>query len=184
MAEYSLKSSSALSGYNHDFDGIKLRELTGLSILSIAVPLSGEAAAKTAIHTAFGIFMPEIGASTTSANLAMRLVRLGVDQLFLLGQSSDAKPAQLKGTVYTTDQSDVWIGLELSGPKARTALARICPIDLHPKVFAIDAAARTSMEHLGTIIIRTGNDAFVLLSASSSASSFLHAVELSIGNTS
>ena len=40
------------------------------------------------------------------------------------------------------------------------------------------------MEHLGTIIIRTEQDTFLLLSASSSAGSFLHAVETSIRNVS
>ena len=36
------------------------------------------------------------------------------------------------------------------------------------------------MEHLGVLIMRTGEDRFLLLSASSSAGSFLHAVETAI----
>jgi sarcosine oxidase subunit gamma len=38
------------------------------------------------------------------------------------------------------------------------------------------------MEHLGTIVLRDGTDSFLLLSAHSSAESFLHAVETSIRN--
>jgi sarcosine oxidase subunit gamma len=43
-------------------------------------------------------------------------------------------------------------------------------------------AQRTVMEHLGVLILRTGDDAFMLLSASSSAKSFLHALETSVAN--
>jgi len=116
-----------------------------------------------------------------------RLVRLGPAQAFAIftRATPDAEPhvqSLLKGAAYTTDQTDVWTGLMLDGLLARTALERICPIDLHPDAFAEGAAARTVMEHLGVLIIRTGPDAYLLLSASSSAGSFLHAVETSLVN--
>jgi sarcosine oxidase subunit gamma len=38
------------------------------------------------------------------------------------------------------------------------------------------------MEHLGVLILRSGDDEYLLLSASSSARSFLHAVETSLRN--
>ena len=53
---------------------------------------------------------------------------------------------------------------------------------LYPDAFVEGAAARTVMEHLGVLILRTGPDAYLLLSASSSAGSFLHAVETSLVN--
>ena len=120
----------------------------------------------------------------------MRLVRLGIDQLFIIfpraQKDAGAEPHTAKilgGGFYTTDQSDVWVTLELSGAGARRALERICPLDLMPESFGIGAAARTTMEHLGTIIIRNDADSFLLMSASSSAQSFLHALETSIINT-
>ena len=48
----------------------------------------------------------------------------------------------------------------------------------------LDQHARTSMEHLDTLIIRTAENSYHLMSASSSAGSFLHAVETSIKNVS
>lgn len=187
MSDYTLSSLSALSGYDKDHGGVHLTELTGLAIVSIALPLDGEIAAEKAIKTAFGIALPAIGQSAVSKDGAVRLARLGRDQLFVIFLTAppDAEQmvaAKLKGTAYTTDQTDVWIGLKISGPNARTALARICPLDLHPDVFAIDNAARTVMEHLGALILRVGPDSFMLLSASSSAQSFLHALEVSIRN--
>ena len=90
--------------------------------------------------------------------------------------------ARLNGAAYTTDQTDVWVALGLSGAARGAALERICPIDLHPDAFAVDDAARTVMEHLGVLILRTDADEYLLLSASSSARSFLHAVETSLRN--
>ena len=75
-----------------------------------------------------------------------------------------------------------WVMLEISGPKSREALARLCTLDLHADTFAEGEVARTMMEHLGVIILRNAPDSFILLSARSSAKSFLHAVETSIDN--
>ena len=142
------------------------------------------------MRAAFSVDLPEVGLSALSQDSAMRILRLGTDQAFVVfpraQQDTGAEPhiADLLGGVfYTTDQSDVWVTLELSGAGARRALERICPLNLAPDAFGIGAVARTSMEHLGTVIIRTCDDSFLLMSASSSAHSFLHAIETSIANT-
>ena len=89
---------------------------------------------------------------------------------------------QLGEAGYYTDQTDSWVTLRVSGAKSRTALERICPIDLDPKAFSPGAVTRTVMEHHGAIILRDGQNSFVLLSARSSACSFLRAVERSVDN--
>lgn len=188
MPEFTLTSAPPLAGYDQSFDGVKLGAPVDLAIVSIALPLGGEVAAEKAIKSAYGAALPAPGKSVLSKDGLARLVRLSSDAAFVIftHATPDAEPhvaEKLKGAAYTTDQTDVWSALEISGAKARTALERICPIDLHPDAFTDGDAARTSMEHLGTLIIRTGGDAFLLLSASSSAKSFLHAVETSIHNT-
>ena len=89
---------------------------------------------------------------------------------------------KLAGIAYTTDQTHVWVALDIGGPATLTALERICPVDLDISAFDIGAVARTSMEHLGVIITRITKTNFRLFSASSSAGSFLHALETSIEN--
>ena len=116
-------------------------------------------------------------------------MRLAPDQAFAIFSlaTPDAEEMVSKHTkkaLYLTDQTDVWSGLEVSGPLALAALERICPIDLHDDAFAIGDAARTVMEYLGVLIIRTDDEAYLLLSASSSAGSFLHMLETSIRNVS
>ena len=185
MLDFKLVSAPPLAGTNRSFDGGMLTAPADFAVVSFALPLGGEKPAATAIKTAYGVALPDVGKSALSKDGAARVVRTGLDQGFIIftHATPDAEPhvaARLKGKAYTTDQTDVWVGLELTGPRARDVLERICPIDLHPDAFAEGDAARTTVEHLGTLIIRTGPDAFLLMSASSSAESFLHAVELSI----
>jgi len=187
VPEFSLVSTPPLSGTDLTFGDSRVTSPADLAIVSFALPLGGESAAKTAIKSAYGVAVPDVGKSVVAKDEQARLVRLSVDQGFVIftHDTPDAErvvAAAIKGKAYTTDQTDVWCALEISGPSCRRALERICPIDLHPDAFAVGDAARTTMEHLGTLIIRTDEHTFLLLSASSSAGSFLHAVETSFQN--
>ena len=188
MADFTLTSAPPLAGYDKSFGDIVLSAPADLAIVSLAIPLGEDVAAKKAIKKAYGTDLPEPGKSAVAKD-GERLVRLGKDQAFVVftHTTPDAERVvaeRLKGAAYTTDQTDVWSGLEISGSSSRKALERICPLDLYPDHFVENDAARTVMEHMGVLIIRTGVDAYLLLSASSSAGSFLHAVETSIHNVS
>ena len=188
MVDFTLVSAPPLAGYDETIGGIRLHAPADLALVSVALPLGAEVAALKAIKSAYGADLPDPG-KTAVAKDGVRLVRLGPDQAFVLfthadPDANDVVNAKLGGKAYTTDQTDVWTGLAIEGANARRALERICPLDLHPDAFAIGDAARTVMEHLGVLIIRTDADGFLLLSASSSANSFLHAIETSIHNVS
>lgn len=187
MSDLVLTAAPALGGCRQRFDGIVLEELPDLAIVSIATPLDGEQALTDAVNDGFGTTMPKVGGSSLSHDGRTRFLGMAPDQIFAVftHDRPDAREVvdeTLAGTAYITDQTDVWVALHIEGPGARAALERICPIDLHPDAFAEGAAARTVMEHLGTIVVRDGMDSFLLLSARSSADSFLHAVETSIRN--
>lgn len=186
MAEYTLQAEPPLAGTEMEIAGVRLSAPADLAVVSLALPLGGEDAALSAIKGGYGADLPEIGRSVVAGD-GTRLIRLAPDLAFALfpHATADAERVvaeRLKGAVYTTDQTDVWVALALSGPNTRRALERICPIDLHPDVFGVGHAARTVMEHLGVLILRTGDDDYLLLSASSSAGSFLHAIEVSLRN--
>ena len=87
------------------------------------------------------------------------MIRISPDQAMLVFEHAAADAAQvvsdaMKGTVYTTLQTDAWVVLTLAGGNARAALERLCPLDLHDSVFAVNSAARTVMEHMGAMILR------------------------------
>ena len=187
MAEFILTAEPVLGGYRHRTADTVLEEVTGLAIVSIAVPLGGEPALAQAMRAAHGAGVPTPGRTTLSADGGTRFLGIGPDQLFALFDHAGADAAEvvataLNGSGYITLQSDNWVGLRISGPLTLAALERICPLDLHPSVFAVGSVARTVMEHMGAIILREADDRFLLLSASSSAMSFAHAVETSIRN--
>ena len=189
VADLTLVCEPFLGGYRQEFPGALLEELTDLSVVSVACPLGGHDRLATAIRSAWSAELPAAGRSSLTADGRIRIFSMSPDQFFVLawdgtGLSADSVHGMLGNTGYYTDQSDSWVALRLTGPVAAAALERICPIDLDPAIFTPGSTARTAMEHMGAVIHKLDEDDFVLLSASSSARSFLHAVETSIRNIS
>ena len=189
MVEFSLKAEPFLGGFRKDYGTVMIKEVTDRSITSLAMPLGVEVRAEKAIKNVLKCDLPEVGMSTQSKDGITALLRLGKDQLFFLKDgendgynASKALADKFGDDLYTTDQSDVWVSLTVSGLDSLRALERICPIDLHPDRFVVGALARTAMEHLGTIIHRRSEAEYTLMSASSSAHSFLHAIQTSVDN--
>lgn len=188
MPDFSLASQSPLDGLNRSHGDITLSEPPGLALVSVATPLGGHEILSAALVSAFGATLPRAGASTTSEDGTVRFLGLQSDQAFALFKYAGDDPratiaGQLGEAGYYTDQSDSWAMLRLSGAGSLIALQRLCMLDLDPREFPAGAVARTAMEHLAVIILREGDDAFLLMSPRSSANSFLHAVETAILNT-
>ena len=192
----SLTAQSPLGGYKMIVDGTSLIEVTGLSMVSVA-PLAGsQAAFQTAIAKLFKTDKSD--SPKPSATMALDqsgkqrciLMPSAQNQWFLCFDDVGTNPIDAAKTLIgkslskqmaMTDQSDSWVILALSGPQSRRTFARICPIDCSASAMLIGTTARTSMEHLGAIITRRPDEGdhqpcFWLLSARSSAASFLHTI--------
>ena len=183
----SLDARAPLADIDHSYDGISLAQITSRAIISIASPLGGEQKLAKAITKSYAMKLPKTGYSTQSKDKNTHLLGLQPDMVFMVfeheGNDGLEQVRRKLGSVgYYSDQSDSWVIVELTGPKTRLALERICLLDLNPKVFLEGAVSRTQMEHLGTIIFRSGPDSFTLFSARSSAKSFIHALKTSITN--
>jgi sarcosine oxidase subunit gamma len=187
VSDFTLTARSPLGGVKLDFDGITIAEVSDMAIVSIATPRGGEKALGKALASAYGTGLPVVGQSAKSKAGDARFLGLARDQAFMLfdepgGNPLDAIAREIADAAYLTNQSDSWAMIRISGPKSRTALERICPLDLHPSAFPEGKVARTVMEHLGVIILHEALDRFLLMSARSYAGSFLHAVETSVRN--
>ena len=192
----SLTPQSPLGGYNMIIDATSLIEVTGLSMVSVA-PLAGsQAAFQTAIAKLFKT--SKSNSPKPSATMALDqsgkqlciLMPSAQNQWFLCFDDDGTNPIDAAKTLIgkslskqmaMTDQSDSWVILALSGPQSGQTLSRICPIDCGVSAMPMGTTARTSMEHLGAIITRRPDEGdhqpcFWLLSARSSAASFLHAI--------
>ena len=189
MAELALTARSPLDGYERSFGTVTLAEVTGLSLVSAAVPHGGDDTLAAALAAGLGAARPATGDSAPGDRYGARLLGMQPDQLFILFEAPDPdRPAEsvaeaLGPAAYVTDQSDSWAMLRIAGAGVRAALERICMLDLDDAAFPEGRVARTVMEHLAVIILRDGPDSFLLMSPRSSARSFLHAVEVSIANT-
>ena len=187
MPSLELKAEPLLGGFHAMFDGTELTEVTDLAILSLATPQGGDKALTDKLQEAYGTAMPPPGGSTLSSDGKTRFLWMARDQLFVIFEDDSAHVAAdmvrtLDDRAYVTLQSDNWVALRLSGGKARQALERICLLDLHPSAFPEGRVARTMMEHMGAIILHEADDQFLLLSAASTATSYLHAVQISLHN--
>lgn len=186
MAESEMIPRSPLGGFRAEIGALVVEEVTGFALVSMAIPMGGDKAFAAALKKAHKC-APPAPLDTVSAADGAQFIWMAPGQIFARFKNDHPWPERrvasaMGDAAYVVDQSDAWVTVRISGPTVRDALERICPLDLHPVKFAVGAAKRTVIEHLTSLIIREGDDAFLLMSASSSAGSFLHAIETSAKN--
>lgn len=186
MSNDQLKAESPLAGYSRNFGGTGLFEICDRAMVSMATPKDGERVLQNQLRQIYELDMPGVGQWLSSDIDHAQFLRLQDDLCFVLfdysGDRAVEKFAEKVSLAYLSDQSDSWVMLHLRGEKSREALARICPIDLHPGVFKPGDVARTVMEHIGTIIVCDAENEYTLMALRSYAESFLHTIEVSIKN--
>ena len=188
---FTLIASSPLDRYCTVADGASLVEISPRSIVSVSPFAGNEAAFSTAIDKSFkGAYPSATKAFELTGKKSCVLLPSSHSQWFLcfddevsdpLAKASDLIGKMTSTRVAMTDQSDAWVILALTGPRIHLTLERICPIDCSSTATPIGTTARTVIGHLGTITLRRpddddGNSCFWLMSARSSAASFLHAI--------
>lgn len=104
---------------------------------------------------------------------AAMIVWTGRAQAFLIGAEAEG----LAGAAALTDQSDGWAVLSVQGPQAEAALMRLYPLDLRLAVFEVGHAARAPLNHMSSILMRTGADGFRVMVFRSMARTAWHEVE-------
>ncbi len=186
-----LTASSPLDRHCTVVDGASLVEVSPRSIVSVSPFAKSEAVFNTAINKFCNSTYPSAtkACEITGKNSGV-LLPSAHNQWFLCFDDEVSDPVASAGDLIgkiisnqlaMTDQSDAWVTLELSGHLVHLTLERICPIDCSATAMPIGTTARTMIEHLGTIILRRPDDenrnpCFWLMSARSSAASFLHAI--------
>jgi sarcosine oxidase subunit gamma len=86
----------------------------------------------------------------------------------------------LDGVASVADQSDGYVLIRLSGDRVRDALAKLIPIDVHPRAFAVGDAASTVAALIGVTLWRLADESnapvFEVVLFRSLARSFWHAL--------
>ncbi len=188
---FTLTASSPLDRHCTVVDGASLVEVFPRSIVSVSPLMGKEAVFDTAINKLFISAYPSATKAfeRTDKNACL-LLPSSHGQWFLcfenafpdpVAKASDLLGKTTSNSLAMTDQSDAWVILALTGHLIHRTLERICPIDCSSSAMPVGTTARTMIEHLGTIILRrpddhNGNPCFWLLSARSTAASFLHVI--------
>ena len=112
--------------------------------------------ASAAVELTFGFALPA-APNTTAAKGKTSAFWLGPDEWWLLAEDGTKLAAKLRDAVdgkgcAVTEVGESRTVIRATGPRARDLLAKGCPLDLHPSLFAKGACAQTVMAKAGVLI--------------------------------
>lgn len=135
--------------------GATLGQVDPGAITSV-MPYDGQAGAvDAALRGALGVGLPGPGGSEAAGEI--RAIWTGRGQAMVLGA-----PVSVPGAALT-DQGDGWTVLRLEGVEAEAVLARLCPVDFRVRAFAEGSVARTLLQHMNVIVLRSGAQRFDIM---------------------
>jgi heterotetrameric sarcosine oxidase gamma subunit len=162
-----------------DTSGVNVRPRNGLGTMSIATSRGGAAALAQALRDHAGLAPPEPGCWVGDDALALLWCApgqfLAVGDAVVVQRFADA----LRGAALLIDLTGARAVVRLSGPSVRDVLARVVPLDLHPRVMAPGRVAATVAAHIGVHIWQVDDaPSYDIAGPVSSAGSLLRALEL------
>jgi len=189
VSNFKLVEQSALNQRYFTLGDISVQVVKDQALVSFAIPNGKRKEVNDAIKQSYNTTLPKIGLSVKSETDHTQFLGMQAEQFLMLFNYKDNRAVEqvksrLNALVYLCDQSDSWVMLRIRGKGCRTALERICAIDLYKTSFPQGSVARTTMEHLAVIILHESDDQYLLMSPRSSAESFLHSITQSIENIS
>ncbi|MGQ0565733.1 MAG: sarcosine oxidase subunit gamma [Gemmobacter sp.] len=139
-----------------------------LGRMTSIAPFAGQEGAVQAALSGLGLDFP--APNRMHEGQGARIIWTGRAQAFLIGPAAP----DLGGLAATTDQTDGWVALSLSGPSAADVLMRLVPLDL--RAFAPGDAARSGLNHMPLILWRDAAG-FTILTFRSMARTAWHEIE-------
>ena len=137
--------------------GLRLSERAGVAIWQVAAWREADVpSVRSALRKSLRLALPEQpnGAASAGGRVA---IWIAPRRLWLVATAQDAGslaglPDLVAGRAAVTDLSHARVVLRLSGPEARTALTKLCRIDLHPRAFAPGRTAQTPIGQVPALI--------------------------------
>lgn len=130
--------------------GVVIRERTDEQSVGLAAFRGQLTALAEAVRAQWGIALPTAPRRVEAGRLAF--IWMGPERWMVTGPEGEdleqALRAQLGPFAAITDQSDSRTVLRIQGPRTRDALAKLLPIDLHPRAFQPGDAALTVAAHV------------------------------------
>ena len=162
-----------------DTTGVSVRVREGLGLLSVATSRGGAAALAQALREHAGLMLPEPGCWVGDDALALLWCAPG--QFLAVGDAGAVQRLAdaLRGAALLIDLTGSRAVVRLSGPSVREVLARVVPLDLHPRVMGPGRVAATVAAHIGVQIWQIDDaPSYDIAGQVSSAGSLFRALEL------
>ncbi|HEY1889092.1 MAG TPA: sarcosine oxidase subunit gamma family protein [Steroidobacteraceae bacterium] len=137
--------------------GVIGREIEGLGIARIAAGRGQAARVSQLVRGQFGLEPPNAPRRASHGDFAIA----GVSPCGWLATRDHAGnelapslQSLLGGCASVVDQSDAYGILRLTGPKVRETLAKMIPLDIHPRSFQVSAVAQTVCGYVNVMLWR------------------------------
>jgi heterotetrameric sarcosine oxidase gamma subunit len=133
--------------------GVTLAGRPRVSLASVMARKGQRDVVSQIVHEAFGLSLPDSPMCASDGSTAF--IWAGPGHWLAVADHGDALAfearlrARLQGCASICGQSDGRSVIRICGPNAREALAKLVPIDLHPRAFGPGHAAVTLAGHIG-----------------------------------
>jgi methylglutamate dehydrogenase subunit D len=162
-----------------DTSGVSVRRRDGLGMVSVGTRRGGAAALAQALREHAGLAVPEPGCWVGDDALALLWCApgqfLAVGDVVAVQRVAEA----LRGVALLVDLTEGRVVVRVAGPGVREVLARVVPLDLHPRIMRPGCAAATVAAHIGVQIWQLDDSpSYDLAGSVSFSGSLLRALEL------
>ena len=159
---------------------VTLRENPDVALASVAARHGKQTLCRAALAKMLGEDAP--GPRRASLGSPFDAIWIGPDQWMICAPYATHEDlaatikARLRQNASVTEQSDAWVCLELVGADTDAVMERVCNLDIAG--FGPGDATRTTIDHLGCLVIRRGgDDGLRIFGPRSSAGSLWHTIE-------
>ena len=156
----------------------------GLAMATVLARKGASRRLAEGVRRRFEVELPKVSQRTAASGVAF--AGTGPGAWLAIAESGDNEFAarlmgDLDGLASVSDQSDGYALIRLNGARVRDALAKLIPIDLHPRAFPVGAVASTVASHIGVTLWRLADEpdaagVFEIVMFRSLARSFWHAL--------
>ena len=147
-----MDKSYPLDGHGFGNDHVTLAPMPAMSRISLRAGTD----ATPSLSKALGLALPET-ISAVSVSGARAALKLGPDEFLVLdGNGAGLAAACGTGVFSAVDVSERNVAIEVTGPRAATALNAACPLDLSAKAFPVGTARRTIFGKAEIVLWRKG----------------------------
>jgi heterotetrameric sarcosine oxidase gamma subunit len=176
-----LAGSAPVSGSGAGVTAV-VRDGFGLATVLARKGASQQLAERVRKH--FDVQLPRVGRRAAASDVAF--AGTGPDAWLAIAEGGANEFAarlmgNLDGLASVSDQSDGYVLIRLTGARVREALAKLIPIDVHPRAFEVGDVASTVASHIGVTLWRVADQpdaapVFEIIMFRSLARSFWHAL--------